>query len=116
MSIESRTVFLRKDEALLREEAGRERLASWVRLLIAGAAFFIFMSELLLGASTLALFTFRTLAATALGVWSGLYLFGYSKPFIGRIYPFFLTLLDIAVISAVLWSYSLWPRSSPLMG
>ncbi len=107
MTIESRTMFLRKDEAILREEAQRLRLGSWVRLGLGFVALLVFTIELLVGEVAMSVFTMRAVCAGVLTLASALYIFGYSKPAISRNLPFAVTALDVSVVTGIMWSYAI---------
>lgn len=107
MTIESRALFLRKDEAILREEAQRLRMGSWVRLGMAIAAILVFAAGYLVNDVPVGVLVMRMGAAGILALVSALFIFGYSKPQINRNLPFAFTALDVSVVTGIMWSYAL---------
>ncbi len=115
MSIETNHDFLSKTETIKKAEIESERWSSWVRLAIGiGYSFLVFYCYIL-DEITVSAFVFQMCAVLALLGYSGYYL-SRSEKARGRPYvAFLLVTMDVAVMTVVLWSYSLMGTASSLL-
>jgi PAS domain S-box-containing protein len=115
MSIETQKNFLGKTQTIKKAEIESERWSSWVRLAIGiGYSFLVFYCYTL-DEITVSAFIFQMCAVLTLLGYSGYYL-TRSERARGRPYSaFILVTLDVAVMTVVLWSYSLMGTASSLL-
>jgi PAS domain S-box-containing protein len=115
MSIETQKNFLGKTQTIQRAEIESERWSSWIRLAIGIAYSFLVFYCYVLDEITVPAFVFQMCAVLTLLGYSGYYL-SRSEKTRGRPYSaFVLVTLDVAVMTVVLWSYSLMGTASSLL-
>jgi PAS domain S-box-containing protein len=115
MSIETQKNFLGKTQTIQRAEIESERWSSWIRLAIGIAYSFLVFYCYILDEITVPAFVFQMCAVLTLLGYSGYYL-SRSEKTRGRPYSaFVLVTLDVAVMTVVLWSYSLMGTASSLL-
>jgi PAS domain S-box-containing protein len=106
VAFETQKNFLGKTQTILMAEIESERWSSWIRLGIAiGYSFLAFYCYSLDELSVHA-FAVQMAAVLVLLTCSGFYLTRYSRARLHAYSSFILVVLDVAVMTAVLWSYS----------
>jgi two-component system cell cycle sensor histidine kinase/response regulator CckA len=116
MSIETQKNFLGKTQTLLMTEIQSEKWLSYVRLGIAGVYLIVVLFGFLAGTTSAASFIVQITSIGFLVSYSSYYLLHYYRRFFHSYFVYILISLDVAVITAILWSYNLNPGSGSLTG
>ncbi|NLP04022.1 MAG: response regulator [Fibrobacter sp.] len=107
MSFETQKNFVGKTQTIILAEVQSERWLSWIRLIIGGIYSVPAIFSALLGRTSQQAFLVQGIAIIALLSYSSYYLFHRTRR-LSRIYFLYIMVtLDVAVITAILWSYHL---------
>lgn len=117
MSIETQKNFLGKTQTLLMTEIQSEKWLSYVRLSIAGVYLIVALFGFLIGTTSKISFIVQIISIGVLISYSSYYLLHYYRRFFHGYLVYILISMDVAVITAILWSYNLnGPGSVSLIG
>jgi PAS domain S-box-containing protein len=115
MSIETQKNFLGKTQTIRKAEIESERWSSWIRLAIGIGYSFLAFYCYVLDEITVTAFSIQMGAVLVLLGYSGYYLSRYDKSKGSAVAAYVLVTLDVAVMTVVLWSYSLMGTASSLL-
>ena len=107
MTFQTQKNFIGRDQTILAAEIQSERLISIVRLVVAFFFAVVSVFSVLLGSTTLKVFAVQMSALSLVFFYSGFFIFYPGKRVLNEYLLYVLVLLDIVVISVIIWSYYL---------
>jgi len=116
MTFQTQKLFVGKERTLLQAEVQSERLVSFVRLVFAVVFGIAVVFEVLVGSVTLKVFSIQAAALLVLFLYSTFFLLNPDKRIFHGTFAYILVILDVLVVTVMLWSFYLGGADSSLLG
>lgn len=116
MTFQTQKLFIGEDRTLLQAEVQSERLVSFVRLVFAVVFGIVIVFEVLVGSVSLQVFSIQAAAMLVLFLYSTFFLLNPDKRIFHGTFAYVLVILDVLVVTVMLWSFYLGGADSYVMG